>query len=254
MGESLKEAPPLSFSPCPPDPSPASLPSSLGLKSPLPPPGVPSFRISPTTLPSSVGPLPTWKHKCRFLNGMQWVRFLLRWNNDKKFLQYTKAQVDSVTHLTTAVIHLTTVARKVPTVTISRTKMDLAFHNTLLLCTWLKNSRLEEEGMAFREELQNGDWTYQLQVMLDTQPQQGDIYACQVGHASLEAPITIQWEPHSSSSARNKLWTGIMGSMIGVAFLAVGLFSYLKSKKGESGRLEESLWGGKHLGEASHQA
>ncbi|XP_060543790.1 rano class II histocompatibility antigen, A beta chain-like isoform X2 [Pantherophis guttatus] len=130
-----------------------------------------------------------------------------------------------------------------PTVTISPTKMDPTSPNTILLCTvtgfypveievqWLKNGRPEEEGVAFGEELQNGDWTYQLQVMLETQPQRGDVYTCKVGHASLEAPITVQWEPRSSSSARSKLWTGIMGAVIGVAFLAAGLFSYLKSKK-----------------------
>ncbi|ETE56932.1 Rano class II histocompatibility antigen, A beta chain, partial [Ophiophagus hannah] len=83
--------------------------------------------------------------------------------------------------------------------------MDPASPNILLLCTamgfypleievqWLKNGRWEE-GMAFSEELQNGDWTYQLQVMLETQPQRGDLYACQVGHTSLEAPITVQWD------------------------------------------------------------
>ncbi|ETE55755.1 Rano class II histocompatibility antigen, A beta chain, partial [Ophiophagus hannah] len=82
---------------------------------------------------------------------------------------------------------------------------DPASPNTILLCIatgfypleieiqWLKNGQLEEEGVVFGEELQNGDWTYQLQVMLETQPQWGDVYTCHVGHASLEAPITIQW-------------------------------------------------------------
>uniref|UniRef100_A0A670ZJZ7 Ig-like domain-containing protein n=1 Tax=Pseudonaja textilis TaxID=8673 RepID=A0A670ZJZ7_PSETE len=94
-----------------------------------------------------------------------------------------------------------------PTVTISPTKLDPASPNTILLCTargfypleieiqWLKNGKLEEEGVAFGEELQNGDWTYQLQVMLETQPQWGDIYTCQVGHVSLEAPITVRLLP-----------------------------------------------------------
>ncbi|XP_034261459.1 DLA class II histocompatibility antigen, DR-1 beta chain-like [Pantherophis guttatus] len=121
-----------------------------------------------------------------------------------------------------------------PTVTISPTKMDPAltgFYPVEIEVQWLKNGWPEKEGMAFGEELQNGDWTYQLQVMLETQPQQGDLYTCQVGQANLVAPITIQWEPRSSSSARSKLWMGIMGAMIGVTFLAMGLFSYLKSKK-----------------------
>ncbi|XP_039208736.1 rano class II histocompatibility antigen, A beta chain-like, partial [Crotalus tigris] len=130
-----------------------------------------------------------------------------------------------------------------PTVSISPTKLDPASPNTILLCIargfypveievrWLKNGRLEEEGVAFGEELQNGDWTYQLQVMLETQPQRGDVYTCQVGHASLEASITVQWEPRSSNSARSKLWTGIVAAVIGVIFFAMGLSLHLKSKK-----------------------
>ncbi|XP_060546034.1 uncharacterized protein LOC117656838 [Pantherophis guttatus] len=223
-----------------------------------------------------------WKHECRFLNGTQRVRFLLRyfydrqeiaffdsdrgkfvavtplgqadvdkWNRDEHFMQIVKAQVDSVCRINYRALNFEAAKveerligrRAKPTVSISPTKMEPSSPNTILLCTatgfypveievqWLKNGQPEEEGVAFGEELQNGDWTYQLQVMLETQPQRGDVYACKVGHASLEAPITIQWEPRSSSSSRSKLWTGIMGAVIGVAFLAVGLFSYLKSKK-----------------------
>uniref|UniRef100_A0A670ZT14 Ig-like domain-containing protein n=1 Tax=Pseudonaja textilis TaxID=8673 RepID=A0A670ZT14_PSETE len=192
-----------------------------------------------------------------------------KWNSDEQWMQYQKAGVDFFCRYNYQGLSYKAAKREErmvakPTVTISPTKMDPASPNTILLCTamgfypleieiqWLKNGKLEEGGVAFGEELQNGDWTYQLQVMLETQPQRGDIYTCQVGHVSLEAPITVQWEPRSSSSARSKLWTGIMGAVIGVTFLAVGLLSYLKSKKGESGGLEERLWGGDHLWEDSH--
>uniref|UniRef100_A0A0B8RR48 MHC class II antigen n=1 Tax=Philothamnus irregularis TaxID=1899461 RepID=A0A0B8RR48_9SAUR len=169
-----------------------------------------------------------------------------KWNKDERFLQIRKAEVDRFCRHNYGVYYgeERVIGRRAkPTVSISPTKMDPSSPNTILLCTatgfypveievqWLKNGRPEKEGVAFGEELQNGDWTYQLQVILETQPQRGDVYTCKVEHLSLEAPITIQWEPRSSSSARSKLWTGIMGAVIGVAFLAVGLFSYLKSKK-----------------------
>ncbi|KAK9405249.1 H-2 class II histocompatibility antigen E-S beta chain-like [Crotalus adamanteus] len=63
--------------------------------------------------------------------------------------------------------------RAKPNVSISPTKLDPASPNTICLCTargfypveikirWMKNGR-PEEGVAFGEELQNGDWTYQL--------------------------------------------------------------------------------------------
>ncbi|XP_060543788.1 H-2 class II histocompatibility antigen, E-S beta chain-like [Pantherophis guttatus] len=168
-----------------------------------------------------------------------------RWNRDEQRLQYQKDSVDRFCRNNYEILQGgPVIGRRVkPSVSISPTKMEPSSPNTILLCTttgfypaeievqWLKNGRPEEEGVAFGEELQNGDWTYQFQVMLETQPQRGDVYTCKVGHASLEAPITVQWEPRSSSSARSKLCTGIMGAVIGVAFLAVGLFSYLKSKK-----------------------
>ncbi|XP_063152812.1 H-2 class II histocompatibility antigen, E-S beta chain-like [Candoia aspera] len=181
------------------------------------------------------------------------------WNSDKGILQDARAAVDRCRYNYGVLQGIHVIGRRAkPTVTISPTKADPASPNTILLCTatgfypleinirWLKNGRPEKEGVAFGEELQNGDWTYQRQVMLETRPERGDVYACQVGHASLEAPITIQWEPRSSNSARSKLWTGAVGAMLGVAFLAVGLSLYLKSKKGESLGLDKERWGGDH--------
>ncbi|KAF7235136.1 HLA class II histocompatibility antigen, DP beta 1 chain [Varanus komodoensis] len=130
-----------------------------------------------------------------------------------------------------------------PAVTISPTKDDPLSPRTLLLCTaasfypreievrWLKNGRRATEGVFYGEELHNGDWTYQTQVMLEDTPQRRDVYACQVEHASLETPITVQWEPRTSESARSKVWTGVVGALLGVVYLAVGLSLYLRSKK-----------------------
>ncbi|XP_039175663.1 H-2 class II histocompatibility antigen, E-S beta chain-like [Crotalus tigris] len=223
-----------------------------------------------------------WKLECHFFNGTQRVRFLDRsiydrqeidyfdsdlrkfvaitplgqpdvdmWNSDKVYLQYLRAEVDSVCRHNYRVYNYEVAKREErligrrakPTISISPTKLDPTSPNTILLCIargfypveieiqWLKNGQPEEEGVAFGEELQNGDWTYQFQVMLETQPQWGDVYTCQVEHASLEAPITIKWEPRSSNSARSKLWTGIVAAMIGLIFFAMGLSLYLKSKK-----------------------
>ncbi|KAK9405276.1 DLA class II histocompatibility antigen DR-1 beta chain-like [Crotalus adamanteus] len=166
------------------------------------------------------------------------------WNGDKQRLQIAKAQVDAFCRYNYEVLQGSPVIgrRAKPTVSISPTKLDPTSPHTILLCIvrgfypveievqWLKNGQPEKEGVAFGEELQNGDWTYQLQVMLETQPQRGDVYTCQVGHASLEAPITVQWEPRSSNSARSKLWTGIVAAVIGVIFFAMGLSLHLKSK------------------------
>ncbi|XP_044308312.1 HLA class II histocompatibility antigen, DR beta 5 chain-like [Varanus komodoensis] len=38
-------------------------------------------------------------------------------------------------------------------------------------------------------------------------------------------------EPRASESARSKVWTGVMGALLGMVYLAVGLSLYLRSKK-----------------------
>ncbi|KAM6436411.1 H-2 class II histocompatibility antigen, E-S beta chain-like [Liasis olivaceus] len=172
------------------------------------------------------------------------------YNSLQDYLQYKRASVDRFCREAYRVgsyeadkTQRVVGRRAKPTVTVSPTKTDPGSPNTILLCTatgfypleidvqWLKNGRPEKEGVAFGEELQNGDWTYQLQVLLETQPQRGDVYACKVGHASLEAPVTVQWEPRSSKAAKSKLWTGAVGAVLGVVFLAVGLSLYQKNKK-----------------------
>uniref|UniRef100_A0A8D2Q836 Ig-like domain-containing protein n=1 Tax=Varanus komodoensis TaxID=61221 RepID=A0A8D2Q836_VARKO len=99
---------------------------------------------------------------------------------------------------------------------------------------WLKNGRRATEGVFYGEELHNGDWTYQTQVMLEDTPQRGDIYACQVEH-SISLPLSS--EPRTSESARRKVWMGIVGALLGLVFVTVGLTCYLRSKKGK-GALE----------------
>ncbi|KAK9405165.1 DLA class II histocompatibility antigen DR-1 beta chain-like [Crotalus adamanteus] len=171
-----------------------------------------------------------WKSECHFLNGTQQVRYLYRhfydhqeflrfdsnrgeyeaitalgkviaeaFNRDKHELQYRKAAVDRFCRRTYEVAQTASVVgwRAKPTVSISPTKLDPTSSHTILLCI----------------------------------PQWEDVYTCQVEHASLEAPITVQWEPQSSNSARSKLWTGIVAAVIGVIFFAMGLSLYLKSKK-----------------------
>ncbi|XP_007445344.2 HLA class II histocompatibility antigen, DRB1-16 beta chain-like, partial [Python bivittatus] len=118
------------------------------------------------------------------------------WNSRQDYLQDKRAEVDRFCrhNYEVAKTGLVVGRRAKPTVTISPTKTDPGSPNTILLCTatgfypleidvqWLKNGRPEKEGVAFGEELQSGDWTYQLQVLLETHPQRGDVYACEVGH------------------------------------------------------------------------
>uniref|UniRef100_A0A8D2L7I3 Ig-like domain-containing protein n=1 Tax=Varanus komodoensis TaxID=61221 RepID=A0A8D2L7I3_VARKO len=175
-----------------------------------------------------------------------------RWNSCKEELQRARATMDLFCWpgCSGPFAH----GRLKPVVTVSPTKDDPLSPRTLLLCTaasfypreikihWLKNGRRATEGVLYGEELHNGDWTYQIQVMLEDTPQRGDVYACQVEHASLKTPLIVRWERRTSASARSKVWTGVTGALLGMVYLAVGLSLYLRSKKGK-GALEGTLGG-----------
>jgi major histocompatibility complex class II len=59
--------------------------------------------------------------------------------------------------------------------------------------TWFWNGQEEEAGVVSTGLLQNGDWTFQTLVMLETVPQNGEVYTCQVEHPSLMNAVTIEW-------------------------------------------------------------
>ncbi|XP_030403241.1 HLA class II histocompatibility antigen, DQ beta 2 chain-like [Gopherus evgoodei] len=97
---------------------------------------------------------------------------------------------------------------------------------------WLKNGQEQTAGVVSTELLQNGDWTFQILVMLEMSPQRGDVYTCQVKHISLQDPIAVHWVAQSDS-ARSKMLTGVRDFVLGLIFPAAGLLTCPRTKKGE---------------------
>ncbi|NXX87473.1 HB2L protein, partial [Urocolius indicus] len=58
---------------------------------------------------------------------------------------------------------------------------------------WFRNGQEETDHVVSTDVMQNGDWTYQVLVYLETTPQRGDTYTCQVEHVSLQHPVTQRW-------------------------------------------------------------
>lgn len=92
-----------------------------------------------------------------------------------------------------------------PTVTISPSRTEVLNHHNLLVCAvtdfypgqikvrWFRNDQEQTAGVVSTPLIRNGDWTFQILVMLEMTPQRGDVYTCHVEHASLQSPITVQW-------------------------------------------------------------
>ena len=91
-----------------------------------------------------------------------------------------------------------------PTVTVYPAKTQPLQHHNLLVCSvngfypghvevrWFQNGH-EEAGVISTGLIQNGDWTFQTVVMLETVPQSGEVYTCQVDHPSQTSPLTVEW-------------------------------------------------------------
>ncbi|XP_048203973.1 HLA class II histocompatibility antigen, DR beta 4 chain-like [Perognathus longimembris pacificus] len=169
------------------------------------------------------------------------------WNSQEDSLETKRAEVDRLCrHNYEAVGGFTVQRRVTPKVTVYPMKTEPLQHHNLLVCSvngfypghievrWFHNGQEEEAGVVSTGLVQNGDLTFQMQVMLEMTPQQGDIYTCHVEHPSLDSPVTVEWKPHSGS-AQGKMMSGVGGFVLGLLFLGAGLFIYFRNSKGHSG-------------------
>ncbi|XP_010619883.1 HLA class II histocompatibility antigen, DQ beta 2 chain [Fukomys damarensis] len=153
--------------------------------------------------------------------------------------------------LTPHTSHLThclflSVAPVEPMVSISLSKTEALNHHNLLVCSawdfypqqikvqWFRNGQEETSGVVSTPVIRNGDWTFQILVMLEMTPRRGDVYTCRVEHPSLQSPITVEWRAQSES-AQSKMLSGIGGFVLGLIFLGLGFLIHRRSQKGTHG-------------------
>uniref|UniRef100_A0A8C3K614 Ig-like domain-containing protein n=1 Tax=Calidris pygmaea TaxID=425635 RepID=A0A8C3K614_9CHAR len=163
-------------------------------------------------------------------------------NSQTELMEQARAAVDTLCRHNYQVWTPFTVERRVPPkVKVSPVQSGSLPQTDRLVCAvtgfypaeievkWLRNGQEETEHVVSTEVMQNGDWTYQVLVMLETTPQRGDTYTCHVEHVSLQHPVTLHWELQSDG-ARSKMLTGVGGFVLGLIFLALGLFLYMRKK------------------------
>lgn len=169
------------------------------------------------------------------------------WNSQPGVLEDRRSQVDTVCRHNYGVVESFLVQRRVvPKVTVYPAKTQPLQHHNLLVCAvsgfypgnievrWFRNGEEEEAGVVSTGLIRNGDWTFQTLVMLETVPQSGEVYTCQVEHPSVTSPVTVEWRA-KSESAQSKMLSGVGGFVLGLLFLALGLFVYRRNQKGHSG-------------------
>nr|AJA40875.1 MHC class II antigen [Muntiacus crinifrons] len=166
------------------------------------------------------------------------------WNSQKDFLEQTRAAVDTVCRHNYELELTTSLQRRVePTVTISLSRTEALNHHNLLVCSvtdfypgqikvrWFRNDQEETARVVATPLIRNGDWTFEILVMLEMTPQRGDVYTCRVEHPSLQSPVLVEWRAQSES-ARSKMLSGVGGFVLGLIFLGLGLIVRHRSQKG----------------------
>ncbi|NXC51139.1 HB2L protein, partial [Penelope pileata] len=129
------------------------------------------------------------------------------WNSQTEELERRRAQVDTYCPCVYEAYSFTRQWRVQPKVRVSALQSGSLPQPDRLACyvtgfyppqievKWFHNGQEETQHVVATDVIQNGDWTYQVLVLLETSPRRGDTYACQVEHASLQHPITQHWEP-----------------------------------------------------------
>ncbi|XP_036623727.1 H-2 class II histocompatibility antigen, E-S beta chain-like [Trichosurus vulpecula] len=171
------------------------------------------------------------------------------WNNRKDALGHLRAQVRAACKYDYEVIAPFLVRmRAEPKVIVYPSKTAPLGHHNLLVCSvtsfypgdievkWFLNGQEETAGVVSTGLISNGDWTYQILVMLEMIPKHGDVYTCQVEHSSFQRPAIFEWKAQSES-AQSKILSGVGGLVLGLIFFGVGLIVHKRSLKGEK------LWG-----------
>ncbi|XP_061254453.1 boLa class II histocompatibility antigen, DQB*0101 beta chain-like isoform X1 [Bos javanicus] len=165
------------------------------------------------------------------------------WNSQKDILEQTRAELDTVCRHNYQLEVITSLQRQVePTVTISLSRTEALNHHNLLVCSvtdfypgqikvrWFQNGKEETAGIVSTPLIRNGDWTFQILVMLEMTPKRGDVYTCHVEHPSLQSPISVEWRAQSES-AQSKMLSGVGGFVLGLIFLGLGLIVRRRSQK-----------------------
>ncbi|XP_039234464.1 class II histocompatibility antigen, B-L beta chain-like [Pipra filicauda] len=164
------------------------------------------------------------------------------WNSDSELMERVRAAVDTVCPHNYEIVTPFSVERRVPpSVSISLVPSSSQPSPGRLLCSgmdfypapmqvrWFQDGQELPEHVVATDVVPNGDWSYQVLVLLEIPPRRGVTYSCQVEHVSLEHPLSRHWEM-PPDTVRSKILVGVGGFVLGLVFLALGLGFYLREK------------------------
>ncbi|XP_064496557.1 class II histocompatibility antigen, B-L beta chain-like [Pseudopipra pipra] len=164
------------------------------------------------------------------------------YNSHREYLKYKRGQVDTYCRYNYKLGTPFSVERRVPpSVSISLVPSSSQPGPGRLLCSvmdfypapvqvrWFQDGQELPEHVVATDVVPNGDWTYQVLVLLEIPPRRRVTYSCQVEHVSLEHPLSRHWAM-PPDTVRSKILVGVGGFVLGLVFLALELGFYLREK------------------------
>ncbi|MEQ2200923.1 hypothetical protein XENOCAPTIV_004932 [Xenoophorus captivus] len=178
-----------------------------------------------------------------------------RFNKDSSELAAMKAQKEAYCLTNVEIDYQNALSKSVePTVRLYSTTPPAGSHPAMLVCrvynfypkqikvSWLRDGREVTSDVTTTDEMENGDWYYQVHSTLEYTPsavgscscRSGEKISCRVEHASLKEPLITDWSPSMPESQKNKLAIGASGLILGLILSLAGFIYYKRKARGQT--------------------